>query len=342
MEELTQEEKKDLLEEIYKIGEKLYAQMGKDTEEGHMEVFNCLTELGRTLIGADRASFWKWDKQKHELWTASATNVDKIVIPDDKGLVGKALKEKRVVITNSPYSDPDFNSEVDKQTGYLTMSVMVMPVADISGEYIGAFQIINKLGADGFDAEQDIRRLSLAAFVCGVALESETFYKESHYDKVTGLRNRMGFYSDFAHKYSVYLKPSNIKPLSMFICDLDKFKKINDDYGHNAGDAALGFVAKLISSHARESDTVYRWGGDEFIMLMGNTPLEECAEIAETIRAEIRDTQFFASGIPVNLSLSFGCIKYDIDKTIDENIAAADDNLFVAKDSGRNTVYSGS
>ncbi|WP_295157362.1 sensor domain-containing diguanylate cyclase [uncultured Ruminococcus sp.] len=337
---LTEQEKKDMLEEIYKIGEKLYAQMGKDTDEGHMAVFNYLTELGRTLVGADRASFWKWDKEKHELWTASATNVDKIVIPDDKGLVGKALKEKRVIITNSPYSDPDFNQEVDKQTGYLTMSVLVMPVADISGEYIGAFQIINKLGEEGFNAEEDIKKLSLAAFVCGIALESETFYKESHYDKLTGLRNRMGFYSDFSHKYAAYLKPSNIKPLTMIMCDLDKYKKVNDNFGHNAGDAALRYIGDIMRRHAGENDTVYRWGGDEFIMVLGDTDLKKAGEIAEAIRSDIKENTFKVDGIPVNLSMSFGCTLYNIDKTIEENIAKADDNMFVAKDSGRNQVYS--
>ena len=254
------ENKFEMLDEIYEIGQKLYAQMGSDSAEGHMMVFNYLTELGRTLVDADRASFWKWDKRNHELWTASATDVDKIVIPDDKGLVGKALKEKRVIVTNNPYSEPEFNPEVDRQTGYLTMSVLVMPVADMSGEYIGAFQIINKMGATGFDEAEDVKKLSLAAFICGIALESETFFEDSQYDKLTGFKNRKGFYNDFAHVYEKFLKPTSIRPLSMFICDLDKYKRINDNFGHNAGDDALRFISDLMKTHIREGeeDAIYR------------------------------------------------------------------------------------
>ena len=94
--------------------------------------------------------------------------MNRIVIPEDAGLVGKALKEKRVIVSNDPYSDPDFNSDIDKQTGYITFSVLVMPVADINGEYIGAFQIINKVGENGFDEVADVKKLSLAAFICGI------------------------------------------------------------------------------------------------------------------------------------------------------------------------------
>ena len=333
----NESEYKAILESIYSIGEALYSQMGNDSDD-HLIVFKSLTELGRNLVGADRASFWKWDKKNHKLWTASATGVDKIVIPDDKGLVGKALKEKRVIITNDPYSEPEFNPEVDRQTGYLTMSVLVMPVADISGDYIGAFQIINKFGTNGFDTKEDIRKLSLAAFVCGMALESETFYIDSHFDKLTGIRNRMGFYSNFAHKYSDYIREGSEKPLSMFICDIDKYKSVNDTYGHNVGDIALSFVAGIMKKHTGSRGTVYRWGGDEFIAVLADTDLEGCIKTADAVRQEVKDTPFDGEGVLVNLSMSFGCALYDTEKTIEENIAAADGKLFTAKEGGRNRV----
>ena len=193
------------LEEIYDICNRLYTDMCSNKKNDHSVLFSYLTELGKSLVGADRASFWKWDKYKHELWTASATGTDRIVIPDTTGLVGKALKEQRVVITNDPYNDPDFNSAVDKKTGYVTKSILVMPIADVNGEFIGALQVINKLGG-GFDEERDVRCLSLAAIVCGITLESETFLENSHRDKLTRLKNRMGFYSDFSKKYTKQTK----------------------------------------------------------------------------------------------------------------------------------------
>ncbi len=336
LDELTAEQQ---LANIYDIGSRLYSQMGTDSTVGHIAVFTYLTELGRTLVGADRASFWKWDKEKHELWTLSATGVDKIVIPDDRGLVGKALKEERVLITNEPYSDPDFNSDIDRQTGYLTMSVLVMPVADLSGEYIGAFQIINKLGADGFDEEEDTKKLSLAAFVCGIALESETFYEYSHIDSLTSIKNRLGFYSDLDHKYEEYIDTLADKPISMILCDIDRYKKFNDNYGHTIGDDGIVYVAEKLKQHLRDDDSVYRWGGDEFILLLPDTDLEGCKQIAEEIRADFNDSKFKANGIPVKITLSFGCLRYNVNKSVKDNIAVADDYLFTAKDDGRNRVY---
>ncbi len=327
------------LNSIYDIGRRLYSQMGTDSTVGHIAVFTYLTELGRTLVGADRASFWKWDKEKHELWTLSATGVDKIVIPDDKGLVGKALKEERVIITNEPYSDPDFNSDIDRQTGYLTMSVLVMPVADLSGEYIGAFQIINKMGAEGFNEEEDTKKLSLAAFVCGIALESETFYEYSHIDSLTSLKNRLGFYSDLDHKYSEFIDTAAGKPVSLFLCDIDRYKKFNDNYGHTVGDDGIVYVADILRKHLRDGDSVYRWGGDEFVMVLPDTDLEGCKQIAEEVKADLNESRFKASGIPVKITLSFGCIQYDVRKSVKDNMAVADDYLFTAKDDGRNRVF---
>ena len=107
---------------------------------------------------------------------------------------------------------------------------MVLPVADVNGEFIGAFQLINKNSEKGFDIEEDSRKLSLPALICGLALESDTFLDDAHHDRLTKLKNRIGFYSDFSKKYMKYLDGKTDKPLSMFICDIDKFKLVNDTY----------------------------------------------------------------------------------------------------------------
>ena len=324
-----------LLTEIYDICGKLYSEMCRNKSGDHAAVFLHLTELGRTLAGADRASFWKWDKRRHELWTASATGTDRIIIPDNTGLVGKALKEQRVIVTNDPYSDPDFNPDVDKRTGYVTRSVLVMPVANVNGEYIGAFQIINKLDG-GFDEERDVRSLSPAALICGITLESETFLEESQHDRLTKLKNRMGFYSDFSRRYSRTVEKG--QPLSLFICDIDKFKRVNDTYGHNAGDDVLAFVAGLIMKSCRADDGAYRWGGEEFIVMMPDTSLEQCVSAAERIRTLIMNSPCTSGEYVIELTMSFGCHQFDPELSIEENISAADGHLYTAKETGRNKV----
>ncbi len=327
-----------IMDSVFEIGDNLYREMCAAKPSNHTKLFSNITELGRKMTNSDRASFWKWDKVKHQLWTTSATGVDRITIPDDTGLVGKAIREKRILVTNDPYNDPDFNSSVDKKTGYVTKSILVMPVADINGEFIGAFQIINKLDGDGYDEVVDSRKLSMAALICGIALESETFLEKSYHDKLTKLKNRMGFYSDFSRRFSKTLDEG--RNLCLFISDIDKFKKVNDTYGHNAGDDVLAFVANLIEQNCTEKDAVYRWGGEEFIMMMEDTDLNECIEKAEMIRKKIMDSTINADGNDINVTMSFGCRSFDAEKSIEDNISVADGYLYTAKESGRNCVIS--
>ena len=88
--------------------------------------------------------------------TTAATGTTQIIIDDTTGLVGRAIAENRTIVTNDPYNHPDFNVEVDKKTGYVTKSILVMPVSNCRGEIIGAFQVINKLdNAKGFDEVED-------------------------------------------------------------------------------------------------------------------------------------------------------------------------------------------
>ena len=326
------------LDGIFEIMDGLYKDTCMNRIKDHTKLFKYITELGKTIVDADRASFWKWDKRRNQLWTMSSTDLDKIVIPDSTGLVGKALRNKHIVVTNDPYSDPDFNKDVDLRSGYTTKSVLVLPVANINGEFIGALQLINKHSSDGFDEVEDAKKLSLAALVCGIALESETFLEDSHHDRLTGLRNRMGFYYDFAKKYKEYLLPGSGKKMALFICDIDKFKRVNDTYGHNAGDDVLKFASHLIESFCNEEDGVYRWGGEEFVMIMRDADLEAAAKKAEEIRVKLMGSEINADGNKINCTMSFGCAVFDPFKTIEENISAADEKLYTAKETGRNKV----
>ena len=332
------QESNQMLTDIFEVSEKLYEQMSSTDNADHASIFVHLTNLGKILAEADRASFWKWDKASHTLWTTAATGTDRITIPDTTGLVGKALALGKVVITNDPYNDPDFNSAVDKKTGYVTKSILVMPVANIKGEFIGAYQVINKLGGDGkFHEEEDCRKLSLAAVICGLALESDVFLEESHTDKLTKLRNRMGFFADFKRSYDKVIADPNRK-LSLFICDIDKFKSVNDTYGHNAGDEVLKNVAGIMQRNTEATDGIYRWGGEEFIMIMVDADMEKAAAKAESIRKEIEGAVCECFGYTIRHTMSFGVTEFDAEKSIEANISVADEKLYTAKESGRNRV----
>lgn len=335
----------ELLEQIFGITENLYKEMCHSCDCGrakndHTAIFRLLTDLGRTLVNADRASFWKWDKRNHLLWTTAAVGTGRITIPEGTGLVGKALSEKRAIVTNDPYNNPYFNSDVDRKTGYVTRSILVMPISNCKGEFIGAYQAINKIGNDGkFDLTEDCRRLSLAAFVCGITLESEAFLDDSLHDRLTEIKNRMGFYHDYERYYQPLLSdPEELQSVSMFICDIDFFKKVNDTYGHNAGDAVLRHVAGLFRRNIRVCDGVYRWGGEEFIVILPETDISGAAETAERLRTIIMDSVCEFEDMKIKVTMSFGCHELSPMLSIEDNIKTADEKLYTAKASGRNRV----
>ena len=328
----------NLLSDIFSVSDNLYRDMSRAGNTDHSRIFANLTELGKILTGSDRASFWKWDKLSHTLWTMAAIGEDRITIPDTTGLVGLSLSEGRVIVTNDPYNDPHFNPDVDKKTGYVTKSILVMPVSNINGEYIGAYQVLNKLEGDGkYHEEEDCRRLSLAAMICGLALESDVFLEESHTDKLTKLRNRMGYFHDFDRTYNRIIEDPDRK-LSLFICDIDKFKRVNDTYGHNTGDAVLAHVASILHDHRPEGGNVYRWGGEEFIMIMPDADMQQAAALAEQIRAFIEAHDTVTEQYTVHHTMSFGVTQFDPAKSIEDNVSVADEKLYTAKETGRNRV----
>ncbi|MDO8454102.1 MAG: GGDEF domain-containing protein, partial [Sulfurimonas sp.] len=121
--------------------------------------------------------------------------------------------------------------------------------------------------------------------------------------------------------------------------DIDFFKKVNDSYGHEVGDIALKSVATIIKESARESDIACRWGGEEFLILVPNTNIEELVNFAQRIRKIIESTPVVVedSGLEFNLTTSFG-VALSNKENVEEIIDEADQKLYKAKASGRNCV----
>ena len=327
-----------ILEDIFAIMQRLYNEMRQqNVQNNHLRVFELFAELGRTLADADRASFWRWDKRNHKLLTTAATGTEQIIIDDSTGLVGRAISENRTIVTNDPYNHPDFNAAVDKQTGYVTKSVLVMPVANCRSEIIGAFQVINKIDSEtGFDEISDAKRLSIAAFICGMALESDIFFADSQHDKLTELKNRLALQTDFQTRYEKILRDG--KSLAMIMCDIDFFKRVNDTFGHNAGDAILKHVAKILRTSIRKNDGAYRWGGEEFILILDDSTLADAKNLAERIRQTVMDSVCNFNGDALKVTMSFGVSEISASLSIEDNVKIADDRLYRAKETGRNRV----
>jgi diguanylate cyclase (GGDEF)-like protein len=123
--------------------------------------------------------------------------------------------------------------------------------------------------------------------------------------------------------------------VSLLLLDLDHFKKINDNYGHANGDIVLVELVELIQKHTRSLDDLYRYGGEEFIILPLKVDLLEAKQIAEKLRAIIEQSTFAEK---ISAAVSIGVAQYRAGETAETWISRADTALYVAKDSGRNRV----
>ncbi|MDP5034937.1 MAG: sensor domain-containing diguanylate cyclase [Alishewanella sp.] len=154
------------------------------------------------------------------------------------------------------------------------------------------------------------------------------------HDPLTNLYNRRAF-SKLVYPSWELGKRHNI-PMSIMLMDLDWFKRINDQFGHTAGDSVLKAVAKEIKSRLRESDIPLRWGGEEFLIFLPNTNSEQAQQLAKVLRAQIEKIDLNKIG---NVTMSIGVVSATPNQIdLDKLIILADEALYSAKEKGRNTV----
>ena len=129
-------------------------------------------------------------------------------------------------------------------------------------------------------------------------------------------------------------------PLSVAMLDVDFFKKINDNYGHLAGDYVLKELAATVKRWARQSDLCFRYGGEEFLLILDDTDSEQAHKIAERIRKAVEESVFNYSGKIIPVTISVGTATWDNEETLESFKTRADQALYSAKESGRNLAIS--
>lgn len=155
-------------------------------------------------------------------------------------------------------------------------------------------------------------------------------------DTLTGLPNRRLF-ETHVNKL-LRLAERSLNPVSMIVIDIDHFKKINDLHGHLTGDQALSQIADTLQKTIRNSDSICRWGGDEFIVVLPVCDLNQAADIAEKIRAEVQLINLLRGNPDFKLSVSLGLAQYKPGDTLLSLLKRADSALYRAKHQGRNQV----
>lgn len=168
----------------------------------------------------------------------------------------------------------------------------------------------------------------------------EDLQRYSFEDSLTGLHNRRFF--DDALMRDIQLAKRNQSPLSLLMCDIDHFKRFNDEFGHDAGDVALQAVADTFQHYFRDSDIPCRYGGEEFVVLMRDAALDDAVAKAERLREAVHslDISYRDEALP-HLTISIGISSLSDDKADAETLLRqADQALYAAKQGGRNQVKS--
>ncbi len=155
-------------------------------------------------------------------------------------------------------------------------------------------------------------------------------------DQLTGLHNRLYFYDAGVKIFEGAMRANNLVSIAMI--DIDDFKSINDTYGHEVGDKALIHVANTIQRSLRRSDVFVRFGGEEFVILLPNTPLQQALKVTRKVCSLVRKTPLVLDdGKELFLTVSIG-VTSQID-TIDKMLERADHYMYAAKRSGKDRVY---
>ncbi len=163
-------------------------------------------------------------------------------------------------------------------------------------------------------------------------------YRSATRDALTGLPNRRHFQERLESELAWHQRHE--APLSLLFVDLDHFKHVNDTHGHLAGDAVLKGVAELLQDVCRVEDEVARWGGEEFVLLLRQTPEDAALQVAERLRVAVAEKTFTIDGRAVRITTSVGVATRVGDAVTgpDELLQEADAYLYIAKESGRNRV----
>ncbi|MZH02330.1 MAG: diguanylate cyclase [Nitrospinae bacterium] len=166
---------------------------------------------------------------------------------------------------------------------------------------------------------------------------NEELKRLSWTDPLTQLLNRRSCEERFKNEIARFERTN--ESFCIILCDLDHFKSINDTYGHNTGDYVLIEVARILKSNSRKTDMVFRWGGEEFLVLLTGTELKGGIIAGEKIRIKIETTVFEHDQQVLPITMSMGISIYQKGQLMEECVKKADENLYSAKKAGRNRLH---
>ena len=225
-----------------------------------------------------------------------------------EGIAGwVSLNGKPLVVEDTRY-DPRFSSRVDQLLGFKTRSVVCVPLLDGKNRVVGVVELINRLTeGKGFFTEMDMAILSSIGVFTGIAIENAFLHQKivelAMIDSLTGINNRHYFNETFEREVERVCRHGHT--ICVLMMDVDGLKAINDQHGHLTGDKVLCAIGDILKSSVRKSDTVARFGGDEFVVLMPLTDESRGRKLSKRIQKLIEkwNEKSLIPGVKLGLSI---------------------------------------
>ncbi len=259
-------------------------------------------------------------------------------ISSDEGILGMAIQKKVVVAKIDPLSSSGRRSSHPSLERSGVEPDFVAPVFDVSG-VAGALVI----AGCPFPLDEERQNISMLVDILSTSMQNasllNTGISSTSLDILTGVSNRVFFLQRFENE--IRRTENYRQPLALLMFDIDKFKIINDSFGHSAGDVVLKKLAEIVRKNTRSSDLVGRYGGDEFMVLMTSSAKDNVITYANHLRENISSTGIMipSKDTPIHLTISGGLAMCPADgQSATELLRAADDALYAAKRKGGNRI----
>ncbi|MBI4847923.1 MAG: sensor domain-containing diguanylate cyclase [Nitrospirae bacterium] len=271
----------------------------------------------------------------------SSRNIQKIRFETGAGLNGVVLGKGKPVIVQDVSKDKRFGKQADKFRDVKIRSLICVPLK-IKDKPVGVLRLINKRRGATFTPD-DVKLLMNISYHAASVLEREYLYQKieeiSITDDLTGLYNIRYLYKSIEVEIERSRRYGSL--FSIIFMDIDSLKKVNDRFGHLTGSKVLIETAGIIQINLRKVDVVIRYGGDEFVIILPQTPRDAGFFVAERLRKIIEKNVYLkGEGSPVRITASFGVASFPDDaKSKEELLRIADKAMYRGKFSTKNVVF---
>jgi diguanylate cyclase (GGDEF)-like protein len=289
------------------------------------------------------------DQAKQELYFELAIGKNSQALKDmrikvGEGIAGWVAQTQQAVIVADVRTDTRFLAQMDQRTQTETKSIVAVPVR-FRDTCLGVIELVNCVGVEGFN-DRDLALLEALADFAAIALENARHVQKIQEltikDDCTDLFNAR--HLNAILETEVYRSQRDGLQCSLIFMDLDHFKNVNDTHGHLTGSTLLAEIGQVLRAHCRQTDSAFRYGGDEFVILLPQTSKESATMVARRLHKLIRERVWLASenlSVHITSSMGVACFPTDAHSKA-ELLHLADEAMYFVKNGGRDSVAAAS